>query len=69
MTLEQSFCEHKHVVVCRDGGMHFNGGDVWDDYREYILCKECGKELTENEEKEVRNRIQRFMQEAQSTLA
>ncbi len=34
-------CPHQHTSF--QGGMHFDGGDVWDDIHE--VCNDCGASL------------------------
>ena len=29
-------CLHRNVLVIHTGGMHFSGGEVWDDIEEQI---------------------------------
>lgn len=41
MLYRQMNCSHKHTT--QTGGMHFSGGDVWDDISEY--CLDCGAGL------------------------
>jgi hypothetical protein len=37
---------HQHQpVVTTSGGMHFSGGEVWDDYKETLQCQTCGRTL------------------------
>jgi hypothetical protein len=39
--LKQTQCRHEHTSY--RGGMHFSGGDVWDDIQE--VCDDCGVNL------------------------
>lgn len=39
--MKQVQCTHKHAS--KKGGMHFSGGDVWDDIQE--VCDDCGETL------------------------
>lgn len=39
--LKQVTCQHEHTT--QHGGMHFSGGDVWDDIQE--VCIDCGANL------------------------
>ena len=34
-------CPHRNVVLDTTGGMHFSGGEVWDDIQERLLCLDC----------------------------
>lgn len=40
-------CPHRNVVLDTTGGMHFSGGEVWDDLNERLLCMDCMHYVTE----------------------
>lgn len=42
-------CSHRNVVLDTTGGMHFSGGEVWDDLNERLLCLDCLEDVTEAE--------------------
>ncbi len=39
--IAEAKCAHEHTSF--QGGLHFNGGDVWDDIVE--VCDDCGTNL------------------------
>ena len=40
-------CPHRNVVLDTTGGIHFSGGEVWDDIQERLLCLDCMEYVTE----------------------
>lgn len=38
-------CPHLNTMIVTSGGMHYSGGDVWDDIFERCICLECGQEI------------------------
>ena len=39
-------CEVPYIVEY-SGGFHFEGGEVWDDIEEKVVCPHCGMERSE----------------------
>ena len=42
-------CPHRRIVAAPTGGMHYSGGEVWDDIHDRLLCLDCMEYLTEAE--------------------
>ena len=40
-------CPHRNVVLDTTGGMHFSGGEVWDDIQDQLLCLDCMEYVTD----------------------
>ena len=41
----QQECPHEHTILATSDGHHFSAGDIWDDIREMVYCRICGKRL------------------------
>lgn len=39
-------CSHEHTVLDATGSMHFEAGEVWDDYHTEVICLDCGAVLS-----------------------
>jgi hypothetical protein len=44
-----SLCMHRRVILDTCGGMHFSGGECWDDIQERLLCIDCMAYVTQAE--------------------
>lgn len=45
-------CLHRNLGLETWGGMHYSGGEVWDDLEDYVICLDCGAEFNDRAEAE-----------------
>lgn len=46
----QPKCQHEHTIVVTLGGMHFAGGEVYDNFHDQIVCEDCGAQWDAEDE-------------------